>query len=63
MGGASDELRGSSKTEVWLQLKALLEAHRDDAWTVRPSGKREAMRLMEREFPSRDWVLSIRFDK
>ena len=63
MGGASSELRGSTKLDVWLQLKGLLEAHADDAWTVRPSSKRDAMRLMQREFPSRDWVLSVRFDK
>ena len=63
MGGASSELRGTTKLDVWLQLKELLEAHSDDAWTLRPSSKREAMRLMEREHPSRDWVLWIRFDK
>jgi len=63
MGGASYQLRGSTKLDVWLQLKELLKAHKDDAWTVRPSGKHEAMRAMEREFPSRDWVLWVRFDK
>jgi hypothetical protein len=63
MGGASHELRGPTKLNVWLQLKELLEAHEDDAWTVRPSKKRDAMQLMKRECPSRDWVLWIRFDK
>jgi len=63
MGGASDELRGPTKLEVWLQLKSLLRAHKDGAWTVRPSNKQDAMRLMKREYPSRDWVLWIRFDK
>lgn len=63
MGGASQELRASTKLEVWLQLKELLDAHENDAWTVRPSNKRDAMRLMEREYPSRDWVLWVRFDK
>lgn len=63
MGGAFHELRGATKLDVWLQLKELLEAHEDDAWVVRPSRKSDAMRLMERQFPSRDWVLSVRFDK
>lgn len=63
MGGASSQLRGSTKLDVWLQLKDLLQAHKDDAWTVRPSSKREAMQRMEREDPSRDWVLWVRFDK
>jgi hypothetical protein len=63
MGGSSDELRGPTKLDVWLQLKDLFEAHANDAWTVRPSNKREAMSRMTREYPSRDWVLPIRFDK
>lgn len=63
MGGAFQELRASTKVDVWLQLKNVLEAHQHDAWTVQPSNRRDAMRLMEREFPSRDWVLLVRFDK
>ena len=63
MGGAFSELRASTKLDVWLQLKELLEAHRDGPWTVRPSRKRDAMIQMEREYPSRDWVLQVRLDK
>jgi hypothetical protein len=63
MGGGLHELRASTKLDVWLQLKDLLQGHENDAWTVRPSRKQDAMRLMKREYPSRDWVLWVRFDK
>jgi hypothetical protein len=62
VGGGFLEFRGQTTISVWLQVEEWRQGQGYE-WTLTPGTKRDAKRGMRREFPSRDWVLRLRFDK
>ena len=55
--GASGEVRGRTKFEVYERYQELMQ---DDSWDWHPRNKKDAKKLMVRDPDTEEWVLSYR---
>lgn len=62
MGSYTRTLKGSTKLDVYLQLRESLDDV-SDTWAIRPTNKRDAYKAMIRDESKREWKLAVRYGK